>query len=60
MSKIDAARSILTLNRTVIERLSFERFSDEVNKIDDEGEISFNHEIKNSMNLRLKFIWEFP
>lgn len=46
MKKIDEARSILTLHQTIIDKLSFERFSDDVNKIDDEGQINFSHNMK--------------
>lgn len=46
MKRIDEAKSILTLKNTIIDKLSFERFSDEVNEIDEEGEISFNHSIR--------------
>lgn len=46
MKKIDEAKSILTLHQTVIDKLSFERFSGDVNKIDDEGQINFGHNIE--------------
>lgn len=46
MKKISEARSILTLNQTIIDKLSFERFSDDVTKIDDEGQVTFNRSVK--------------
>lgn len=45
MRRIDDAKSILTLQKTVIDKMSFERFSDDVNKIDESGEITFNHKV---------------
>lgn len=45
MRKISDAKSILTLNKTVIDKMSFERFSDNVNKIDENGEITFSHKV---------------
>lgn len=46
MKKIDEAKSILTLNRTVIDKLSFERFSEDVHKIDENGQITFDHQMR--------------
>ena len=46
MKKISEARSILTLNQTIIDKLSFERFSDNVTKIDEEGQVTFNRSVK--------------
>lgn len=46
MKKISEARSILTLNQTIIDKLSFERFSDDVTKIDEEGQVTFNRSVK--------------
>ena len=46
MKKISEARSILTLNKTIIDKLSFERFSDNVTKIDEEGQVTFNRSVK--------------
>ena len=45
MKRINEARSILTLKQTVIDKLSFERFSDDICKIDEEGEITFRHNV---------------
>lgn len=45
MEKINEAKSILVLKKAIIDKLSFERFSDDVNKIDAEGQITFNHSI---------------
>jgi preprotein translocase subunit SecB len=46
MRKIDESKSILTLNKTYISQLYFERFSDTVDKIDEEGEITFSKQIQ--------------
>lgn len=46
MRKIDESKSILTLNKTYISQVSFERFSDTVEKIDEEGEITFSKQIQ--------------
>lgn len=45
MKKINEAKSILTLRQTVIDELSFERFSDEVTRCDDNGVIKFHHQV---------------
>lgn len=46
MRKLEKAKSILTLKRAVIDKLNFERFSDDVTQIDEEGEINFHHSIE--------------
>ena len=45
MNTIQDAKSILTLNKILIDKLIFERFSDDVCKIDIENPIAFNHQI---------------
>lgn len=45
MRKINEAKSILILNKTIIDKLSFERFSDDIDKIDEDSKINFNHKI---------------
>ena len=39
---------------TVIEKLSFERFSDEVTKLDEQGEIIFSHNIKEISSVKVQ------
>lgn len=46
MEKISEAKSILTLNKTIIDRLNFERLSDDVHKIDEDGQVTFEHQIR--------------
>ncbi|WP_299235483.1 protein-export chaperone SecB [uncultured Bacteroides sp.] len=45
MSNIQEAKSILTLNKTIIDKLIFERFSDDVCRIDIKEPIAFQHQI---------------
>lgn len=54
MKKINEARSILILEKTIIDKLSFERFSDEINKIDEKEQITFNHKIEQLEELKFR------
>lgn len=45
MKQIIEAKSVLTLKKTLIDKLVFERFSNDVNVIDEEGIITFHHQI---------------
>ncbi len=45
MEKINEAKCILVLKQAIIDKLSFERFSDDVCKIDDEGQMTFSHSV---------------
>lgn len=54
MNKIQEAKSILTLNKTVIDKLVFERFSNDIYKIDAEGAIAFKHQINRIEELVFK------
>lgn len=46
MKKLEEARSILTLKQTVIDKALFERYSDAVDKIDEDGRITFHRTVK--------------
>lgn len=54
MKEINEARSILILEKTIIDKLSFERFSDEINKIDEKEQITFNHKIEQLEELKFR------
>lgn len=45
MRTLDNSKSILTLNKVIIDKLIFERFSDDVNKIMFDSGITFKHKI---------------
>lgn len=45
MKQIIEAKSVLVLRKTLIDKLSFERFSNDVSKINEEGKITFHHQI---------------
>lgn len=45
MTNTKNSKSILALEKVIMDKLVFERFSDAVNKIDEEGTVSFNHSI---------------
>ena len=45
MKQIIEVKSVLVLRKTLIDKLSFERFSNDVSKINEEGTITFHHQI---------------
>ena len=45
MKKFQESKSILVLNKTIIDKLVFERFSDDICRIEKEEPITFNHQI---------------
>lgn len=46
MRKIDEAKSILTLKKTVMEKLRYERYSDDISKLDEKSEITFGKQLQ--------------